>query len=447
MANGSESQVEVDELDPEVGLTESEQEAAAGAHTPVSYTIPTASTQDGGGGEGSGDEFGFGFGPFSVSFETGEAGDESGEAGDESQFETVEGWDESSLTEAGASDEATLDAWYAEATDEDQKEFFAFLAPLVPLLVKSVVPALASAAAQNLPRLAGSILQRIGKPKVRVRRRESGDEAFGVDEAALEAAAQQLEQIVDVDDRVQVTNTSAVPWKRICFLEITAKNGKKFIGSGALVAPRTVITAGHCVYMHTQGGWPASITVTPGRNGSEMPFGQASAVGLRSVNGWVSMHKREYDYGAIILPPSYTRDQSAFGFASMQDAALRGKKLNHAGYSGDKPRGTLWYSGRIARAITQQTLVYNAATMGGDSGSPVWIKQAGKRVMVGIHTNGWPTGNSATRITSVVAENLRRWANEGGRQLPVATRRIGMYRTQRVPTTQRIRTPEEVTAA
>src|SRR6266404_3254036 len=98
--------------------------------------------------------------------------------------------------------------------------------------------------------------------------------------------------------------------------------------------------------MHTQGGWPASITVTPGRNGSEMPFGQASAVGLRSVNGWVSMHKREYDYGAIILPPSYTRNQSAFGFASMQDAALRGKKLNHAGYSGDKPRGTLWYSGR-----------------------------------------------------------------------------------------------------
>jgi hypothetical protein len=65
--------------------------------------------------------------------------------------------------------------------------------------------------------------------------------------------------------------------------------------------------------------------------------------------------------------------------------------------------------------------------------------------MVGIHTNGSSTGNSATRITSVVAENLRRWAIEGGRQLPAPTRRyqpqIGVSRTQMV------KTPEEVVSA
>jgi hypothetical protein len=95
----TESTVEVDELDPEAVTTEGEQEAA-GAHTSISYTIPTASTQDGGNGEGSGDEFGIDIGPFSISFETGD------ETGEESQFETVEGWDESFLTEAGAADEA-----------------------------------------------------------------------------------------------------------------------------------------------------------------------------------------------------------------------------------------------------------------------------------------------------------------------------------------------------
>lgn len=47
-----ETTVEVDELDPEAVSSEANQEAAAGAHTPVSYTIPTASTQDGGDGEG-----------------------------------------------------------------------------------------------------------------------------------------------------------------------------------------------------------------------------------------------------------------------------------------------------------------------------------------------------------------------------------------------------------
>jgi hypothetical protein len=49
MVNGRESnarELEVDELDPEIVSAKPEQEAA-GARTPVSYTMPTASTQNG----------------------------------------------------------------------------------------------------------------------------------------------------------------------------------------------------------------------------------------------------------------------------------------------------------------------------------------------------------------------------------------------------------------
>jgi V8-like Glu-specific endopeptidase len=435
---GGESFIEVDETGGEVVGQEAEPEAA-GAHTPVSHTISTPQTQDGGNGEAAGDEFGIGFGPFSISFEAGD------EAGEETEFETVEGVDESSLTEAGESDEAAVEAWYAEATAEDQQEFFAFLAPLLLPLLKSVVPALATAAAQNLPRIAGSIFQRMGKRRVAVRRREAGDEGYGIDEAALEAAAYQLEQIVDYDDRVQITNTTVIPWKRVCFLEITAGNGRHFIGSGALVAPRTVITAGHCVYMQSQGGWPRSIRVTPGCNGASHPFGQANAVGVRTVEGWRTNHQRDYDYGAIILEPGFRGPQSTFGFSNLSDAALRGRKLNLAGFDGDKPRGTMWRSRRVARAIMRRTLVYNAATMGGRSGAPVWLKRAnGKRMMVGIHTNGSPSGNSATRITAPVAENLRRWAIDGGLVLPAPVART---RYRRLPTAAGARTPEETALA
>jgi V8-like Glu-specific endopeptidase len=407
----------VSETVPEFDEVEGGEFAEAGeeandVHAPVSHTIaaalrpkPKAADEDGEADQG--DEAASE--GFSVTYE---AGEEVGET----EFESVEGWDESSLTEAaeeGAGAEATVDAWYAGASEAEQQEFFQFLAPLVLPVVKAAIPALAGAAAQHLPRGISQILRRLGGRRRPGRGRETGEEA-GVDEAALEAMLQQMEVIIGKDDRVRITNTTAVPWKRICHLQIETDHGR-FLGSGALVAPRTVITAGHCVYLHGAGGWAKSITVTPGRNGSSAPFGKCQAIGLRSVRGWTVMKKREYDYGAIILPRGCLKmkSPSAFGFASLPDATLKAKKLNIAGYPGDKPPGTMWYHGRKAKAVTARTIVYDIDTMGGQSGSPVWLRAHGKRTMVAIHTNGSPSGNSATRITAAVMANLKRWRDEG----------------------------------
>jgi V8-like Glu-specific endopeptidase len=383
-------------------------EATSDAHTPISYSVPittadqrqpSSKSADEG---GDGDE-GFQFSSPLVSFGW-EAGDES-TYGAETQFESVEGWDETVLNEAASEEsaaEATIDAWYAEATPQDQQEFFGALLPLLLPLAKAAIPA-----------IAGQVVSRLGQRiRPRVRGRESYAEAS--EEADIEAALQQMEVIIGTDDRVQVKNTTAVPWKRIVHLQIEAANGSRFLGSGALIGPRTVVTAGHCVYLHTAGGWPRSITVSPGRNGASRPFGQARAIGFRTVKGWKDDRKRDYDYGAIILPPNAIKmnPPSAFGFASLSDAALKGSKLNTAGYPGDKPAGTMWYHGRNATSVTPRTIVYDIDTMGGQSGSPVWTVQNGKRVLAAIHTNGSPRGNSATRITQPVLENLKRWKRE-----------------------------------
>ena len=93
-----------------------------------------------------------------------------------------------------------------------------------------------------------------------------------------EAASQMREVIIGTDNRVRINPTTSYPWRAICALKITAANGTKWIGTGWLISPRTVITAGHCVYMHDEGGWAKSIEVIPARNDTTNPIAQPVAL-------------------------------------------------------------------------------------------------------------------------------------------------------------------------
>lgn len=226
-----------------------------------------------------------------------------------------------------------------------------------------------------------------------------------------ELAQRALEVVIGTDDRVQITSTTVVPWRWICSLRITAANGAQFIGTGWLVGPRTVMTAGHCVFMHAQGGWAQKIEVVPGRNSFLQPFGSAVATDFRSVTGWTANHDRDFDYGAILLPPDrrFGDTLGFFGYAALPDAELLNLTLNLSGYPGDKPSGTQWFHARRAESVTARTIIYNIDTAGGQSGSPVWRLKDGLRHAVGIHTNGALSGNSATRIIAGVANNIALW--------------------------------------
>jgi V8-like Glu-specific endopeptidase len=221
-----------------------------------------------------------------------------------------------------------------------------------------------------------------------------------------------LEVVIGADDRVQVTGiTRNYPWRAICSLRITANDGSTWIGTGWLVGPRTVITAGHCVYIHSNGGWARRIEVIPGRDGAERPFDSCIATDFRSVTGWTRDRDRSYDYGAIqLLEDCRYGDQLGwFGYGYYGDDRLNRLLVNLSGYPGDKPSGTQWFHSRRIQRVTSTTLVYDIDTAGGQSGAPVWLYEDGSRYVVGIHTNGAMTGNSATRITREVLNNIRDW--------------------------------------
>jgi glutamyl endopeptidase len=221
------------------------------------------------------------------------------------------------------------------------------------------------------------------------------------------------ESTIGADERVRVFETDKFPWRAICHLRIYSRFGDEYIATGWMIGPRTIITAGHCVYLPEMGGWAERIAVSPARNGRDRPFSTLSATKFHSVRGWTVSGKREHDYGAIVLPEDQALPEvGALGYSIYEVPKLVGSYVNLAGYPADKDQGTtMWWSARRSIEANETVFFYDADTAAGQSGAPVWRLDpgSGRRVVVGIHTNGARTGNSAVRINRRVFQNLRRW--------------------------------------
>ena len=218
------------------------------------------------------------------------------------------------------------------------------------------------------------------------------------------------EVVIGADDRVRIHNTERYPYSAICSLEITSSTGRRFVGSGWLASGSTVITAGHCVYLPDEGGWAKRVRVYPGRNG---PDGGNSFLGTRlvSVEGWTSDRRPAADYGAIVLNES-ADDSGSFGYLALKENDLKKNIYHVVGYSADKPLGTLWGHVRPLSAVREDILYYETDTYGGNSGCPVFFvddEDPQAIYVVGIHNYGDLSGNSATRITTEVFDNISDW--------------------------------------
>jgi V8-like Glu-specific endopeptidase len=221
------------------------------------------------------------------------------------------------------------------------------------------------------------------------------------------------ESVLGTDERVRVKNTHQYPWRINASLLITAADNSQWIGTGWFISPRTLVTAGHCVYIKGdepgRNGWVKKIQILPGRNGSELPFGSMTATEFWSVKGWGDLGQELYDYGAIILPAAFETDLGFYGFGVFDDEVLKASVANIAGYPGDKPQGTLHYDHREVADVNPDKVFYTADTAGGQSGACVYVFHEGKRVGVAIHAYGGATSNSGTRISSQVFSNLKSW--------------------------------------
>ncbi|SFI83979.1 trypsin-like serine peptidase [Thermoflavimicrobium dichotomicum] len=214
-----------------------------------------------------------------------------------------------------------------------------------------------------------------------------------------------IRSVIGTDDRTRVTNTTTYPYSAIAHIESS-------IGgcTGWMIGPRTLVTAGHCVYDPDTKQWATDVTVTPGRNGTSKPYGSAKDIEIFVSAGWGQNGDIGHDYAVIILDQEIGYATGWFGYR-WTSSSLTGVAENISGYPGDKTYGTQWQHADKIRKTETYRLYYANDTYGGQSGSPVYQKYEAScdgPCAIAIHTYGagGTSYNSGTRITEEVFDTL-----------------------------------------
>jgi V8-like Glu-specific endopeptidase len=236
---------------------------------------------------------------------------------------------------------------------------------------------------------------------------------------------------IDDDDRVRVFKPHLYPFSTICALRsyFPSPNlgGRPIAGTGVLVGPRLLLTAGHNVYDEAYGGAVNWVEVYSGLNGEFEGPNTRSVVAEKwaTTNNWLQQGLETFDYGALLLPTDLGNDVGWMAVEARADGDLKGLAINNASYPVGWPKQareegyqpdeatTMWFDYGNVTKLNDFTLYYTEIfTAEGSSGSPIYAFLDGQNDpyrIVGVHNYGGTFANQATRISQIAFEDIAFW--------------------------------------
>ncbi|TNU81250.1 trypsin-like peptidase domain-containing protein [Lactococcus lactis] len=180
------------------------------------------------------------------------------------------------------------------------------------------------------------------------------------------------------DGRKLITSTNQFPYNTIVYIENVGGNGGAYIGTGVIIAPNTVLTAGHVVYNAAEGGYIRSATVYQTyANGNYNP-NTATAVTSEVANSdWLVKDKvnpKNYPLGSndlAILNLSKNIWLST-GWMGMTSSLSKNQTISLVGFPQDHFRQMWGMSGNVSQISNPLFNYSNISEFPGQSGSPIF---------------------------------------------------------------------------
>jgi V8-like Glu-specific endopeptidase len=231
-----------------------------------------------------------------------------------------------------------------------------------------------------------------------------------------------IETVFPPDDRTRVTNTADYPWRTVAKLFITFPDGARGWCSGAIIGCQNnygykVLTAGHCVYSSGNGGWASSVVVYPGLDYGYTPYYYALDTRLTTWTAWINNQDPGYDMGIVDLDRNIGNFTGWMGRITRASGdAIYSGGVNTAGYpcnaaSGScpypvSPVDSMWFDFDYGNGATELNHYYYMDTQPGQSGSPVWLLDAGNRYIMTVHAYSSSPTNFGTRLNQSKFDTL-----------------------------------------
>lgn len=201
--------------------------------------------------------------------------------------------------------------------------------------------------------------------------------------------------------RVSDDESESYPFSSATKLIITFPNGKRVSCSGTMVDTKSLLTCGHCIYSHDNGGWATNVMAMPGynNNGDFQPFGAAHSINLTTFTSWVENEDYNGDIAIVVLnrPVGALSGWLGYGYLNSVTNYLD-RDYHTTGYPAATPYdgGEPYYrNGRFDFNENDRLLYSFDKSYGGQSGSGVYHKDGnGDRFVHAVlsHGNGAVTG-------------------------------------------------------